>query len=115
MTWGKTVLVHGRLTALAPNGKSHSLRPMCAKKYSPQPKRPPSPTPAPAPTAPAPGVADDAAVAEPSWLESQDPRRRMFAKIAMVAIWVYVGALWLLALDQWFNWGIFGTKIPPVP
>lgn len=58
------------------------------------------------------GAADSAAT---SWIESADPRRRMIGKIALVAIWIYVAALWLLALDQWFNWGIFGPKIPPMP
>lgn len=39
----------------------------------------------------------------------------MIGKIALVVIWIYVAALCLLALDQWFNWGIFGPKIPPTP
>jgi hypothetical protein len=30
-------------------------------------------------------------------------------------VWIYVAALWLLALDQTFNWGIFGPKMPPIP
>ena len=89
---------------------------MSAKKSSPRPKA--NPTPAAAMAAPATSsVTSDAATAaaEPSWIDSADPRRRMIAKIVLVGIWIYVAALWLLALDQWFNWGIFGPKIPPVP
>lgn len=56
-----------------------------------------------------------AAAAEPSWLDSADPRRRRWGRIVLVAVWVYVAALWLLALDQWFDWGIFGPKVPPLP
>lgn len=88
---------------------------MSAKKSSPQPK------PAPHPAAPAtaaavsPSADAAAAVAEPSWLDSANPRRRLVGKIVLWALWLYVAALWLLALDQWFNWGIFGPKIPPVP
>lgn len=56
------------------------------------------------------------AMPEPgAWIDSSNPRRRMIGRIALIVIWVYVAALWLLALDQWFNWGIFGPKIPPVP
>ena len=40
-------------------------------------------------------------------IESADPRRRMIAKVVLVAAWIYVAALWLLALDQTFHWGIF--------
>ena len=53
--------------------------------------------------------------AETSWLDSADPRRRMWGKIIFVAVWLYVGALCLLALDQTFQWGIFGPKVPPMP
>jgi hypothetical protein len=35
------------------------------------------------------------------------------AKLILVGVWIYVAALWLLALDQLFNWGIFGPKVPP--
>ena len=53
------------------------------------------------------------ASAEPtSWLDSSDPRQRMWGKLIFAGIWIYVGALWLLALDQTFNWGIFGPKMP---
>ena len=57
-----------------------------------------------------------AAVAEaPSWIDSTDPRKRMVGKIVLIAVWIYVAALWLLALDQTFHWGIFGPKVPPLP
>jgi hypothetical protein len=80
-----------------------------------------APPPSPAAATPAPGVAfassaaDSTAPAEPSWLDSSDPRKRQWGKIVLVAVWLYVAALWLLALDQWFRWGIFGPKVPPVP
>lgn len=85
---------------------------MCAKKKSPPSA--PAPSPAPVPSAAA-GAA--VATAEPTtpWIESSDPRKRLVGKIALVVVWIYVAALWLLALDQWFNWGIFGPKIPPLP
>ncbi|MBL9199405.1 MAG: hypothetical protein JNL39_02815 [Opitutaceae bacterium] len=75
-------------------------------------RKTPAPTPAPATPAP---VSAPAAAAEPSWLDSADPKKRMWGKIVLVALWIYVAALCLLALDQWFRWGIFGPKIPPVP
>lgn len=79
--------------------------------------------PAPAPAAPATASGLDlssgaAAVPAPTftpWIDSNDPRKRTFAKVALVAVWLYVAALWLLALDQTFDWGIFGPKIPPSP
>lgn len=52
---------------------------------------------------------------EPSWIDSTDPKKQMWGKIIFVGIWIYVAALWLLALDQTFNWGIFGPKLPPTP
>jgi hypothetical protein len=59
------------------------------------------------------------AAAEPeastAWIDSSDPRKRMFGKAILAAVWLYVAALWLLALDQTFQWGIFGPKVPPVP
>jgi hypothetical protein len=70
--------------------------------------------PAPAPSAPAPAESL-AATAAPSWIDSSDPRKRLIGKIVLVGIWIYVAALWLLALDQTFNWGIFGPKTPPIP
>jgi hypothetical protein len=39
----------------------------------------------------------------------------MIGKIALVVLWIYVAALCLLAIDQWFNLGIFGPKMPPLP
>ncbi len=53
--------------------------------------------------------------APPSWLDSSDPRKRMWGKIVFVGVWIYVAALMLLALDQTFNWGIFGPKVTPGP
>jgi hypothetical protein len=53
--------------------------------------------------------------ATPAWIESADPRRRQIGKIVLAGVWLYVAALWLLALDQLFHWGIFGPKIPPTP
>ena len=91
---------------------------MSAKKSSQQPKKSPTPPAAPAPAAAVTlGAIAPAATAEEMtpWIESTDPRKRRWGKIALVVLWVYVAALWLLALDQWFNWGIFGPKIPPVP
>lgn len=74
-----------------------------------------APSPAAAPSSAAPASAGVAPAAEPSWLESDDPRKRQWGKLILVAVWLYVAALWLLALDQWFRWGIFGPKVPPVP
>jgi preprotein translocase subunit SecE len=48
-------------------------------------------------------------------MDSPDPRKRMWGRIAYVVVWIYVAALCLLALDQTFHWGIFGPKVPPVP
>lgn len=50
-----------------------------------------------------------------SWFDSSDPRRRLWARVILAGVWIYVAALWLLALDQTFNWGIFGPKVPPTP
>jgi hypothetical protein len=49
------------------------------------------------------------------WIDSTDPRRRRIGQVVLVGVWLYVAALWFLALDQTFNWGIFGPKIPPLP
>lgn len=83
------------------------------------PKKPGPRTP-PAPTASVPPAASGGAVAAApaeaaSWIESGDPRKRALGKIVLIAVWLYVAALWLLALDQTFNWGIFGAKMPPMP
>jgi hypothetical protein len=72
----------------------------------------PAVTPASAVAAPAVGAT---ATPEPAWIDSTDPRKRTIGKIVLVGIWIYVAALWLLALDQTFKWGIFGPKIPPIP
>ena len=68
----------------------------------------------PASATPAPAAAATTA-ANPAWIDSADPRKRAIGKVVLVGIWIYVAALWLLALDQTFHWGIFGPKIPPVP
>jgi preprotein translocase subunit SecE len=39
--------------------------------------------------------------------DSQSPRRRLIANIALVVVWVYVAMIFLLAADQQFRWGIF--------
>jgi hypothetical protein len=49
-----------------------------------------------------------------SWLDSADPRKRRWGRIVLVGVWIYVAALWLLALDQTFHWGLFGPVVPPV-
>lgn len=68
-----------------------------------------------APAAPAAPAAESIPAAPPSWLDSADPRKRLWGKIILVAVWIYVGALCLLALDQTLNLGIFGAKTPPAP
>jgi hypothetical protein len=69
-----------------------------------------------APTAAAAGAgASGAAETHVAWMDSADPQKRMIGKIVFVGVWIYVAALWLLALDQTFHWGIFGPKGPPVP
>ncbi|MSU24410.1 MAG: hypothetical protein EXS32_11375 [Opitutus sp.] len=50
-----------------------------------------------------------------AWMDSPEPRQRLIGRIAFVALWIYVAALCLLALDQTFHWGIFGPKVPPIP
>lgn len=50
-----------------------------------------------------------------SWIDSTDPKKRKIGQVVLIGVWIYVAALWLLALDQTFNWGIFGPKVPPVP
>ena len=84
---------------------------------------PTNPQPAMAAATPMPATASataQTAPAEPAssfvpWIESDDPKKRLIGKIVLVAAWIYVAALWLLALDQTFHWGIFGPKVPPVP
>jgi hypothetical protein len=86
-----------------------------AKKVpSPSTDRPPAPatTPAAAPTS---GAAATTAEPAPAWIDSTDPRKRTLGKVVLAGVWLYVAALWLLALDQTFHWGIFGPKVPPLP
>lgn len=75
----------------------------------------PAPVPAPAIAAAPAGDAATAAAGFTPWIDSTDPRKRLLGKVVLAGVWIYVGALWLLALDQTFNWGIFGPKVPPVP
>ena len=83
-----------------------------AKQSAPRP----APTASTVPTSTEPASAASGTIAAaPSWLDSTDPRKRMWGKVILYAVWIYVGALWLLALDQTFHWGIFGPKVPPVP
>lgn len=93
-----------------------------SKKGGPKPAPAPAAEPASAPAGgiPAPAgasVAGTSAVTEAhvAWMDSADPQKRMIGKIVFVGVWIYVAALWLLALDQTFHWGIFGPKVPPVP
>lgn len=60
-------------------------------------------------------VAAEVPVEHVAWIDSADPKKRMWGKIVLVGVWVYVAALCLLAIDQWFNLGIFGPKLPPLP
>ncbi len=76
-----------------------------AKKSAP-PASTPAPVSAPASVAPAPAAA--ASSAHVAWIDSDDPKKRQWAKILLVVVWLYVAALFLLALDQTFKWGIFG-------
>lgn len=69
-------------------------------------------TPGPTPAVAAAAASPEAATA---WIDSSDPRKRTIGKIVLVGVWIYVAALWLLALDQTFHWGIFGPKVPPIP
>ncbi|WP_414663761.1 hypothetical protein [Horticoccus sp. 23ND18S-11] len=82
-------------------------------------KKSASPSSPPASTAPVRDGAASASAAtgtsDVSWIDSADPRKRMWGKIILAAVWIYVAALWLLALDQTFHWGIFGPKVPPLP
>lgn len=92
------------------------MRPMSAK-HSKKSAKPSASTP-PAPLTPAPVVVDSSAAAANTftpWIDSSDPRKRTWGKLILAAVWVYVAALWLLALDQTFGWGIFGPKTPPLP
>lgn len=70
-------------------------------------KAPAAPTPPPAPTA-----AASIAETTPAPFRERHPTA---AKVILVGVWIYVAALWLLALDQTFHWGIFDPKGPPMP
>jgi hypothetical protein len=85
------------------------------QKASPAAATPVAATAAPAGAAALSGSTEQAATSFVPWIESSDPRKRMWGKIVLIAAWIYVAALWLLALDQTFHWGIFGPKIPPTP
>ncbi len=38
----------------------------------------------------------------------QSGNRRWVANVVLIAAWIYVAMIYLLALDQQFHWGIFG-------
>jgi hypothetical protein len=38
---------------------------------------------------------------------NQSNKRRLVANLVLVAAWIYVAMIWLLACDQQFHWGIF--------
>ena len=90
---------------------------MSAKHSKKSAKREAAPSASPAPATPVATASPAAAAAAPApaWINSPDPRKRTIGKIVLVAVWIYVAALWLLALDQTFHWGIFGPKVPPIP
>ena len=70
--------------------------------------RPAAPIAATAPVStPAARASDAPAAATVPALESSDPRRRLIAQITLIVFSLYVAAVWLLALDQQFHWGIF--------
>jgi len=102
---------------LAPPKIIFTMLVMSAKPAKKNGSKTPPPAPQPATAAPALPASAPGEPAKPlvPWIESDDPRKRMIGKIILVAAWVYVAALWLLALDQTFHWGIFGPKVPPVP
>ena len=84
---------------------------MSAKKYSPAGQSKAAPAKPTVRIAPAPVAVEE----KPSSAVPDSPRQRVIAKVVLLALWIYVAALWLLALDQWFNWGIFGPKTPVGP
>jgi hypothetical protein len=65
---------------------------------------------APAPTGTvAPSMAAAASASSTGAVAATNPQRqRLIANITMVVVCLYIAALYLLALDQWFKWGIFG-------
>jgi len=72
------------------------------------------PAAAPSALAPQPAPVADPVTAAPTPVPFYE-RHPKAANAIFVALWLYVAALWLLALDQTFHWGIFGPKIPPIP
>ena len=91
---------------------------MCAKpakKSANKPTPPPAPVAAPALVQATTGSGVSTAAVPPAWIDSTDPRRRLVGKVVLGGVWLYVAALWLLALDQTFHWGIFGPKVPLLP
>jgi hypothetical protein len=74
-----------------------------------------TPAATPGPAMAATGATGTGAPLATAWIDSSDPRKRMIGKSVLVGVWIYVAALWVLALDQTFHWGIFGPKVPPVP
>ncbi|MBI5771243.1 MAG: hypothetical protein HZA93_25945 [Verrucomicrobia bacterium] len=86
-----------------------------AKPTAPAPVSAPTAVVAAAGSAPADAGVEAPAAEHVAWMDSPDPRKRLIGQIAYVAVWIYVAALCLLALDQTFHWGIFGPKVPPVP
>ena len=85
-----------------------------SKKNSRPTPATPAPAAAPIP-APQPAAGNDPAPAFTPWIESTDPRKRALGKALLAGLCLYVAALWLLALDQTFNWGLFGPQLPPLP
>jgi len=70
---------------------------------------------APASSTLAPAAAATAETPPPAWIDSPDPKKKRLGQFLLAGVWIYVAALWLLAIDQYFNLGIFGPKIPPLP
>lgn len=77
------------------------------------PRTPPTANP---PVAGNPG-ADPFPAADPAGPASapESPLPPRWRQALLAAVWCYVAALWLLALDQTFSWGIFGPAAPPTP
>jgi hypothetical protein len=97
--------------ALAPHRKFSTLRGMSAKSGKKAARRDAARQAA-AGEGHAPGgpsnSSDSHAAAAAAWIDSDQPRRRQIGRIVLAGVWVYVAALWLLALDQTFDWGVFG-------
>lgn len=97
--------------------KFFTIRPDMSAKHSKKSAKKEAAAPVRAiPTATATSAAAAATPPAPTaWIDSTDPRKRTMGKVMLAGVWIYVAALWLLALDQTFHWGIFGPKVPPVP